>query len=382
MTRPLLSPAGKRKAEREERDRQALERAAKKVEDERKAKEEQGKQDAERAKKEKQVKERKKQEEREKQKKDKEEKERELAKTLETVYTKMTDTEAAHRAACKKAKEDAAAAEKTRLQTLQRTNPCLFDKELKYVITTLLHTNIYERDNPYRNLFESQGIMSWVKFLQMYKTNPLSVYTDQFPWIDRDGNKVTGPDQLPRTVKLNDGRASPLLMLFFYATEWLMGTPPRHSFTVNLEDLAKNPSKWDKGDVYQYNQIHFWSDLDTWKAKNKIVPTTVNTSTSTPVSSLPSPPSMNEYERNLDQWNKGRRDYQKYPILKDDAEFPNWKDRFVTYAKTEHMARMVDKDKAFNKLSDPHDIELWESQEQHMKLALHYALQTDVSKAI
>ena len=283
MTRPLLSPAGKRKAEREERDRRALERAAKKVEDERKREEEQGRRDAERAKKEKLEKERKKREEQEKRKKEKEEREnREIFVTCVKQLERMTDADAAHKAACKKAEEDAAAAEKTRLQTLQRTNPCLFDKELKYVITTLLHTNIYERDNPYRNLFESQNIMSWVKFLQMYKTNPLSVYTDEFPYIDRDGNKIQGPDQLPRTVKLNDGRASPLLMLFFYATEWLMGTPPRHSITQDLETLAKNPSKWDKGDVYQYNQIYFWSDLETWKTKNKIVPSTVNTSTSTP----------------------------------------------------------------------------------------------------
>ena len=83
----------------------------------------------------------------------------------------------------------------------------------------------------------------------------------------------------------------------------------------------------------------------------------------------------------MDRWNKGRRDYQKYPILKDDAEFPDWKDRYVTYAKTEHMGRMVDKDKAFKDLNDKHDIDLWNSQEQHMKLALHHALQTDVSKA-
>ena len=184
MTTPLLSPGGKRKAAKEERNRRTLARAAKKVEDERKAREEQGKQDAERARKEQQGKERKKQEEREKQRKDKEEKEREsrvnLAKKLESVYTKMTTPEEQHRAARKKAEEDAAAAEITRLQDLEISNPCLFDKQLKYVITTLLHTNLYERDNPYRNLFESENIMSWVKFLEMYKTNPLSVYTDEF----------------------------------------------------------------------------------------------------------------------------------------------------------------------------------------------------------
>ena len=46
------------------------------------------------------------------------------------------------------------------------------------------------------------------------------------------------------------------------------------------------------------------------------------------------------------------------------------------------MGRMVDKDKAFRDLEDQHDKDLWEAQEQHMKLALHHALQTDVSKAI
>ena len=283
----------------------------------------------------------------------------------------MTDGKAQHKAAMKKAKEDAAKLEVDRLRNLETTNPCLFDKELKYAITNLLHTNLYKKNNPYRNLFENENIKSWEEFLIMYQANPLSVYTDKFPFKDREGNMVTGSDGLPRTVKLNDGRASSLLMLYFYAMEWIKGVPARHGHTGDLEALANHPTKWDKQDVYQYNQIHFWSDVELWKTKNKHVPSTVNTTTSTPVSSLPSPPSMNEYERNLDRWNKGRRDYQKYPILKDDADFPDWKDRYVTYAKTEHMGRMVDKTKTFRELVDKHDIDLWNSQEQHMKLALH-----------
>ena len=183
----------------------------------------------------------------------------------------MTDPNAQHRAAMKKAKDDAAALEKTRLTNLELTNPCLFDTELKFAITKLLYTNLYKKNNPYCNLFESQNIRSWEEFLIMYQANPLSVYTDKFPYTNRDGKKVTGPDQLPRTVTLNDGRASPLLMLFFYATEWLKGIPKRHNINGDLEELAKNPSKWDRGDVYQYNQLHFWSDLETWKTKNKIV---------------------------------------------------------------------------------------------------------------
>ena len=54
----------------------------------------------------------------------------------------------------------------------------------------------------------------------------------------------------------------------------------------------------------------------------------------------------------------------------------------VTYAKTEHMEHMINKTKKFSDLVDKHDKDLWNSQEQHMKLALHHALQTDVSKAI
>ena len=46
------------------------------------------------------------------------------------------------------------------------------------------------------------------------------------------------------------------------------------------------------------------------------------------------------------------------------------------------MGRMVDKTQVFKDLKDKHDIDLWNSQEQHMKLALHHALQTNVSKAI
>ena len=40
----------------------------------------------------------------------------------------------------------------------------------------------------------------------------------------------------------------------------------------------------------------------------------------------------------------------KYPILKDDTDFTDWKDRFTTYRKTKHMARMFDKDTKFNML--------------------------------
>ena len=46
------------------------------------------------------------------------------------------------------------------------------------------------------------------------------------------------------------------------------------------------------------------------------------------------------------------------------------------------MAHMFDKDIKFNSLVDKHNIELWESQEEHVKLALFHALQTGVSKSI
>ena len=106
----------------------------------------------------------------EKRRKDKEEKERENREIFVTYVrqlARMTDPNAAHRAAIKKAKDDAAAAEKTSLENLELTNPCLFDKELKYAIAKLLHTNLYKKNNPYRNLFESENITSWVEFLDM-----------------------------------------------------------------------------------------------------------------------------------------------------------------------------------------------------------------------
>ena len=81
----------------------------------------------------------------------------------------------------KKAKDDALAVEKTRLTNLKLTNPCLFDTELKFVITKLFYTNLYEKNNLYGSLFESQNIRSWEEFLIMYQANPLSVYTDKFP---------------------------------------------------------------------------------------------------------------------------------------------------------------------------------------------------------
>ena len=131
MTRPLLSPGGKRKAEREERDCQTLARAVKRAEDERKAKEEQGKQDAERARRKKEEKEQKKWEEQERQKKEKEERERKEREEREK-QARMADPVAAHKAAMKQAKDDAVAAEKNQLTQLKLTNPSLFDTELKF----------------------------------------------------------------------------------------------------------------------------------------------------------------------------------------------------------------------------------------------------------
>ena len=149
------------------------------------------------------------------------------------------------------------------------TNPCLFDTELKFAITKLLYTNLYKKNNVYCNLFESQNIKSWVEFLDMYQANPLSVYTDRFPYKDKDGNMVTGSKGDPVTITLINSQAALLLMLYMYATKWIKGVPAGHSFMVDLEELANHPRRWDKNDLYQYNQIHFWSDVAIWKRKTK-----------------------------------------------------------------------------------------------------------------
>ena len=194
MTTWLLSPGGKRRAEREERDRRKEARAAKKIKDKRKAKEEKGKRDAERARKEKAKREQKRQEEQEKQKKEEEEKRKEREDREKSLRMTDGNGKAQHKAAMKQAKEDATKSEVARLRNLKTTNPCLFDKELKFVITKLLHMNLYERNNLYCNLFKSENIKSWVEFLDMYQANPLSVYTDEFPYTDKDGKMITGPD--------------------------------------------------------------------------------------------------------------------------------------------------------------------------------------------
>ena len=46
------------------------------------------------------------------------------------------------------------------------------------------------------------------------------------------------------------------------------------------------------------------------------------------------------------------------------------------------MGRMFNKDAKFRDSADKHDQDLWNSEEQHVKLALHHALQTDVCKSI
>ena len=101
----------------------------------------------------------------------------------------MADPKAAHKAAMKKAKTDLIAAEKARLTQLKLTNPSLFDTKLKFVIAKLLYSNIYEKNNPFCTLFESQNIQSWEEFLAMYQANPLSLCTPiGFPSRRKVGN--------------------------------------------------------------------------------------------------------------------------------------------------------------------------------------------------
>ena len=97
------------------------------------------------------------------------------------------DPEAAHKAAVKAAEDELRKKEKERLTELKLTNPSLFDDELKFVITKLLYSNIYKKNNLYCNLFESQNIQSWEEFLAMYQANPLSVYTNRFPLKKKNG---------------------------------------------------------------------------------------------------------------------------------------------------------------------------------------------------
>ena len=101
----------------------------------------------------------------------------------------MADPEAAHKAAMKVAKDDLIAREKEQLTQLELTNPSLFDTELKFVITKLLYSNIYEKNNLICTLFELQNIQSWEEFLAMYQANPLSLCTPiGFPSRRKVGN--------------------------------------------------------------------------------------------------------------------------------------------------------------------------------------------------
>ena len=138
----------------------------------------------------------------------------------------------------------------------------------------------------------------------MYQANTLSVYTDKFPLKNKEGEMTAGSEGDPVTTTLTNSQAALLLMLYIYATHWIKSVPPYHSLTIDLEALANHPTKWDKQDLYWYNQIHFWSDVDIWKKKNKEVPSTVNTSTLTPVLSLPSPASTSDTNK---IWTNGTR---------------------------------------------------------------------------
>ena len=133
MPTQLLSPGGKRKAEREARDRRKLERAKKKAKAERKEKEEKGSRDTKRPRRQK--------EERGQEKCEEQDRQRREAAMADPVIT--------HQEAAKKAKTDLIAAKEKCLAELQHTNPSYFDMELKFVIVKLLYSNIYEKNNPF-----------------------------------------------------------------------------------------------------------------------------------------------------------------------------------------------------------------------------------------
>ena len=269
----------------------------------------------------------------------------------------MADPEAAHKAAMKASEDDLIAKEKARLTQLKLTNPSLFDNKLKFVVTKLLYSISMRRTICFA-LFLSRKISKHGKVSWPCTKQIPSLCTQMSSPLRTKAETTTGSEGDSVTTTLTNSQAALLLILYMYTTQWIKGVPPRHSFTVDLESLVNHPTKWDKQDLYQYNQIHFWSDVDIWKKKNKEVPSTVNTSNLTPVLCLPSPASMSEYKQNLDQWNKGKHDYQKYPILNDDTNFTNWKDRYVTYAKNKYMGRMVNKNTKFRDVVDKHDIDL------------------------
>ena len=105
----------------------------------------------------------------------------------------------------------------------------------------------------------------------MYQANPLAVYTDKFPLKKQDGEyyAITADDKFV-TMTLNNSQAALLLMLYMYATQWVQGLPVRHNLTgIDLEEYTKHPTKWDKQDLFQYNQIHFWTDVDNWKKEEQ-----------------------------------------------------------------------------------------------------------------
>ena len=117
----------------------------------------------------------------------------------------MADPDKAHKVAMKAAKDDLIAKEKERPTQLELTNPSLFYTKLKFVISKLLYSNIYEKNNPFCTLFESQNIQSWEEFLAMYQANPLSVYTNRFPLKKKSGEYFqTGADGDPVTTTLID----------------------------------------------------------------------------------------------------------------------------------------------------------------------------------
>ena len=76
--------------------------------------------------------------------------------------------------------------------------------------------------------------------------------------------------------------------------------------------------------------------------------------------------SKSESEKKLEAWQRLKPDKNDFDILRNDGSYEEWKESFASVAEVQTLSRAIDPTFDPKKLTDTHDIELWNKQQAYM----------------
>ena len=120
----------------------------------------------------------------------------------------------------------------------------------------------------------------------------------------------------------------------------------------NIIPGAKDISSYDVGDIEDYYNKH---------AKDLQANTISQVVTLSPASTLaPTPPRYvkSKWEKELDNWTRGKRDKTQFPILHDNSEYITWNEKFIAECNVQKLSNMVNVGYKLD-YSDPFEEELY-----------------------